>query len=116
LNRETHDRACIVVALYQSLPSYVDENEMSPECSSGRKYSKLWKHVNAVKGHCNPNIEIDDRICSITVYTFCGIPHSVSQKRPVSHKGRLLCMRDRGSHGSKDIENIRIFSTARTFR
>ena len=98
------------ILIVQSLPSFVDENEMSPECSSGRKYSKLWKHVNAVKGHCNPNIEIDDRICSITVYTFCGIPHSVSQKRPVSRKGRLLCMRDRGSHGSKDIENIILIS------
>ena len=98
------------ILIVQSLPSYVNENEMSPECSSGRKYSKLWKHVNAMIGLCDPNIEIYDRICSITVYTFCGIPHSVSQKRPVLRKGRLLCMRDRGSHGSKDIENIILIS------
>ena len=86
--------------IVQSLPSYVDENEMSPVCSSGRKYSKLWKHVNAVNGICDPNIEIDHSICSITVYIFCGIPHSVSRK------GRLLRMRDHGSYGSIDIENI----------
>ena len=94
------------ILIVQSVPSYVDENEMSPECSSGRKYSKLWKHVDGLNGLCDPNIEKDDRICSITVYTFCGIPHSVSRKGPVSRTGRLLCMRDRGSHGSKHIENI----------
>jgi len=53
-----------------------------------------------VKGLCDPNIEINDRIGSITVYTFCGIPHSNSQIV------RVLRMRDRGFHGSKDIKNI----------
>jgi hypothetical protein len=88
------------ILIVQSLPSFVDENEMSPECSRGRKYSKLWKHINAVKGHCDPNIEIDDRICNITVYTFCGIPHSEPRV------GQLLRLRDRWSSGSRDIENI----------
>ena len=85
------------IMIFQSLPSCVDENKMSPECSSGRKYSKLWQHVDELNGICDPNIEIDDRICSITVHTFCGIPHSNSRI------GRVLPIPDRGS---KDIENI----------
>jgi hypothetical protein len=80
------------ILIVQSLPSY--------EFSSGRKYSKLWKHVDGLNGLCDPNIEIDERICSITVYIFCGIPHSMSLK------GGLLRMRDRWSSGSKNIENI----------
>ena len=87
------------ILIFQSLPSYVDENEMSPECSSGRKYSKLWKHVNELNMLCDPNIDLDDRICSITVYTFCGIPGSNSRI------GRLLRMRDRWSSSSKEIEH-----------
>ena len=98
------------ILIVQSLPSFVDENEMSPECSSGRKYSKLWKHINPVKRHCNPNIEINDRICNITVNTFCGIPHSEPWV------GQLLSMRDGWSSGSKDIENISISGISITYR
>ena len=88
------------ILIVQSLPSYVDENEILSECSSGRKYSKLWKHVDGLNGFCDPNIDLDDRICSIAVYILCGIPHSSSRK------GRLLRVRDRGSCDSNDIENI----------
>jgi len=58
------------ILIVQSLPSYVDENEMSPEFSSGRKYSKLWKHYDGLNGLRDPNIEIDDRICNITCMHF----------------------------------------------
>ena len=63
-----------------------------------------------MKGLCDPKIEIDDRICSITLYAFCGIPHSNSREE------RQLRMHDRWSSGSKDIENISISGISITYR
>ena len=92
------------IFIFQSLPSYVVENEMSSECSSGRKYAKLWKHVDGLNGLCDPNIELDERICSITVYIFCGISHSISLKGPLLHMCDLVFS------GSEDMESIRSIS------
>jgi hypothetical protein len=73
------------ILIVQSLPSFVDENEMSPECSSGRKYSFKGKSGSS---DVLPMVTIYPLLYAIDI-PLIDIMFSISFE-PLDHPSRML--------------------------